>query len=238
MAEAVLLNVSGLSKAYRSGGGVSGIDFTVRAGEIVVLVGPNGAGKTTTLRCIAGLLQPDSGDVEVGTAGLDTELANNVAFVQDRPALYPALTVEEHLRFRAQLLEVAPDVDGIVRDAMKAVGLDDLNDRSGSELSRGQQQRVVLAAAWMQRAAVQVFDEPTSGLDPQSAAWLESWIVESSEAGAAVVVATHNLDLAVRVASRVLVVKDGRIVDTVVSPRRSGQTSDEFRSDLMSVFAT
>ncbi len=211
-AREVALRIEGLAKRYRDGEGVVAVDLQVEPGEVVALLGPNGSGKTTTLRCAVGLLVPDRGEVAVYGHPPGTVTAQRAtAFVPDGPDLYPALTVEEHLRFRAQAFRL-PEVDARVERALEALDLVPLAGRLGGELSRGQRQRAMLAGALVQDARIYVLDEPTTGLDPPALRWLAGWLRDQADRAAGVILATHSLDFVARVADRVVVIVDGRTV--------------------------
>lgn len=220
----VVLAVRSLRKTYTSGHGVQDVSFDVAPGETVALLGPNGAGKTTTVRCVVGLMRPDSGSISVlGAAPGTLHAGQGTALVPDNPDLYPTLSVEEHLRFRAQAFRVAAPFDEAIADAMRATGIDDIADQLGGELSRGQRQRVMLAAAVLQRAALYVLDEPTVGLDPPALAWLENWVTAQAATGAAILVATHQIDFMARIADRAVLLQDGLVAATLDVPRGTGQ---------------
>ena len=215
-----VLAVRGLQKTYSSGHGVHDVSFEVRPGETVALLGPNGAGKTTTVRCIVGLMRPDAGSITALGAHPGTLRAGqSTALVPDNPDLYPTLSVEEHLRFRAQAFRLAAPFDEAILEAMRATGIEEIADQLGGELSRGQRQRVMLAAAVLQRASLYVLDEPTVGLDPPALAWLESWLAGRAADGAAVLVATHQIDFMARVADRAVLLQDGVVATTLDVPR-------------------
>ncbi len=216
----VVLSVRSLQKRYPSGHGVQDVSFEVAPGETVALLGPNGAGKTTAVRCVVGLMRPDAGSISVlGAAPGTLAAGQRTALVPDNPGLYPTLSVEEHLRFRAQAFRLPPPFDDAIVEAMRATGIEDIADQLGGELSRGQRQRVMLAGAVLQRAALYVLDEPTVGLDPPALAWLESWVTGQAATGAAVLLATHQMDFMARVADRVVLVQDGVVAATLDVPR-------------------
>ena len=221
--EAVLA-VRSLKKTYRSGHGVQDVSFDVAPAETVALLGPNGAGKTTTVRCVVDLMRPDGGSISVlGAAPGTLRAGQGTALVPDNPDLYPTLSVEEHLRFRAQAFRVAAPHDQAIADAMRATGVEEIAGRLGGELSRGQRQRVMLAGAVLQRAALYVLDEPTVGLDPPALAWLENWLVRQAAIGAAILVATHQVDFMARVADRAVLLQDGLVAATLDVPGGTGQ---------------
>ncbi|HEX2274715.1 MAG TPA: ABC transporter ATP-binding protein [Acidimicrobiales bacterium] len=215
-----VLAVCSLRRTYSSGNGVHDVSFDVRPGETVALLGPNGAGKTTTVRCIVGLMRPDAGSISVLGAPPGTLRAGqSTALVPDNPDLYPTLSVEEHLRFRAQAFRLPGPIDEAIAESMQATGIEEIADQLGGELSRGQRQRVMLAAAVLQRAALYVLDEPTVGLDPLALAWLEGWLSARAAAGAALLVATHQIDFMGRVADRAVLLQEGVVAATLEVPR-------------------
>ena len=154
----------------------------------------------------------------------------------DSPDLYPMLTVAEHFRFRAQAYRLDGPVDDRIGESMHEAGVDDLADRRGGELSRGQRQRVMLAAAVLQRALLYVLDEPTVGLDPPGLAWLESWLGERARAGAAVLVATHHLDFMARVSHRAVLIQNGVVAAHLTVPPDGSAELREWRQDVVSRF--
>lgn len=230
------LRIEGLAKRYRNGEGVVAVDLHVESGEIVALLGTNGSGKTTTLRCAVGLLVPDTGEIAVHGEPPGTVAAQRAtAFVADGPDLYPALTVEEHLRFRAQAFGLRDDVGARVKRALQALDLVPLAGRLGGELSRGQRQRAVLAGAVVQDARVYVLDEPTTGLDPAALRWLAGWLRDEADRAAGVLLATHSLEFVARVADRVVVLAEGRTVSESAVPSAEPLRShwqDEIAAEL------
>lgn len=178
------------------------LDVTVGRGEVVALLGRNGSGKTTLLRSFAGLHQPTSGRLAVtGTTGY---------VPQDPNALLFAATVEAELRQTLALQGRRPGHE--IDDWLTRLGLVHLRDRHPRSLSAGQRQRVAVAAVAVGGADLLLLDEPTRGIDPPSAAALEAALAEHCEGGGAAIMATHDVELAARVATRVIVLGDGDIV--------------------------
>ncbi len=230
------LQIEGLAKLYRSGEGVKAVSFRVNSGEIVGMLGPNGSGKTTTLRCAVGLLVPDSGTIRVyGHAPGTLEAQRATAFIPDSPDLYPALTVEEHLRFRAQAFGLRKGVSERIQYALEHLQLGELSDRLGGELSRGQRQRAMLAGALIHDALVYILDEPTVGLDPPGLRWLTHWLRSRAERQIGVVVATHSLEFVTEVADRVVVLVGGRVVSEHHVPDDDA-TRRQWRNEVVATF--
>lgn len=178
------------------------VDLTVRRGEVVALLGRNGSGKTTLLRCLARLLDPRSGSIERGGA---------VALVpQDPNSLLFSTTVAAEVVETTRLLG-RTDV-AAAEGWLAALGIEALADRHPRSLSAGQRQRVAIAAVAVGGAPALLLDEPTRGIDASSRAALEAAVVAHAAGGGAVVLATHDVELAARCATRVVVLGDGGIV--------------------------
>ncbi len=176
-------------------------DLEVAAGEVVALGGPNGAGKSTLLSILAGALRPSGGSVAA---------ASQIGWMPQRPALYGRLTPRENLELFARLAGLA-DVGGSVDRALSEVGLD-VEDRHAAELSVGNQQRLNLAIGLLGEPSVLLLDEPTASLDARRRGALWQLVARVRGAGGGVLFATHNLDEARRVADRLLVLEEGRLV--------------------------
>ena len=186
---------------------LDGLSFAVRKGEIFAMLGPSGTGKSVTLKHIAGLLEPDSGEVLTAT--------DRIGYLFQSGALLAWMTVAENvalpLRETTRLSE--KEIDERVERALASVGLSDAADRYPSEISGGMQKRAGLGRAIVRETDVVLYDEPTSGLDPITSARIVNLIRDINVSrGVTSVVVTHDLDSALRIASRILLVKDGRAV--------------------------
>jgi energy-coupling factor transport system ATP-binding protein len=178
------------------------VDLEVRRGEVVALLGRNGAGKTTLLRVLAGLLAPGAGRVDPRPS---------VAYVpQDPNILLFAPTVREEVSETLRLLG-RPD-HGAVDRWLATLGIDHLADHHPRSLSGGERQRVAIAAVAVGGADVLLLDEPTRGMDAPSRHALEAAVAEHAQAGGAIVLATHDVELAARCASHAVVLGDGELV--------------------------
>jgi ABC-2 type transport system ATP-binding protein len=209
------LELRKLAKAFERPA-VAGLDLRVRIGEFYVLLGPNGAGKTTTLRMTTGLLKPDSGSVSV--FGIDA-LADSVgakrlmAWVSDEPMIYDRLTPVEYLGFVAGLWGVDRALtEPRARDLMAALGLASYAEQRCESLSKGMRQKVALAGALVHAPRLIILDEPFTGLDAASARLVKAMLRERVGAGCSVVMTTHILDVAERMADRVGVMSAGRLI--------------------------
>jgi ABC-2 type transport system ATP-binding protein len=209
------LEIHGLVKRFDRPA-VDGLELAVRAGEFYALVGPNGAGKTTTLRMIAGLLRPDSGTIRVG--GIDA-LADPVAakriiaWVSDEPMIYDKLTPREYLEFVAGLWGVEPALAAArAQELLDWLGLAPHGDERCESFSKGMRQKVTLAGALVHDPRVIILDEPLTGLDAGSARQVKTVLRERTQAGGTVIMTTHILEVAERMADRIGIIAHGRLI--------------------------
>jgi len=205
-----LIAATDLTRQFGSRVVVDRATFTVARGEIVALLGPNGAGKTTTLRMLAGLIAPTSGSIVIGgvplTPATGGHLRSQIGFLTEMPGLWDRLTVAENLRVYAGLHAVADERRAVAR-VLDLFGLTDRAATRTAELSKGMRQKVALARALLHDPIVLLLDEPTSGLDPEITRSVRRLLEERRAAGCAIVVSTHNLDEAERLADRVAVLQ-------------------------------
>lgn len=210
-----VITVENLEFSYGTTPVLRGLDLSVEAGEVVCLLGPNGVGKTTLVENLLGSLTPTSGTVRV--LGTDPRRAGadfwaRVGLVQQSWTDHPKWRVKDQLEWiRSVQLTTASRVS-TVEEALDAVGL---TDKAGSRLSRlsgGQRRTVDFAAALMAAPELLVLDEPTTGLDPVSKARLHDLILARVDEDATIVMTTHDLAEAERLASRVLIMNEGRII--------------------------
>jgi len=216
MTETAALKVQNLKKSYGAKLAVDNMAFEVRRGELYALLGPNGAGKTTTLRMIAGLLSADAGDIRVFDvdARADAIAAKRlIAWLPDEPLLYDKLTAWEYLEFVAGLWGVeAKAAARQAEELLKLLSLwDNRNDRCES-FSRGMKQKAVLAGALIHDPKLLMLDEPLTGLDAAASRLVKDLIRQKVERGAAVILTTHILEVAERMADRIGIIKDGRLL--------------------------
>jgi ABC-2 type transport system ATP-binding protein len=210
------LEIRQLHKRFAGKTAIDGLDLTVPAGEFHALLGPNGAGKTTTLRIVAGLIKADSGTVTLlgrDIAREPAEAKRSLAFLPDDPLLYGKLYPLEYLEFVAGLWSIQPDVARERADGLLAtLGLDDKRGERIDAFSRGMRQKLALAGALIHDPAVMILDEPLTGLDAAAARLVKDLLIERVRRGCAIVLTTHILEIAERLAERISIISRGRIV--------------------------
>ena len=209
------LEIAGLVKRFDRPA-VDGLNLNVRSGEFYALLGPNGAGKTTTLRMIAGLLRPDAGSIRV--CGIDA-LADPVAakrlmaWISDEPMIYDKLTPREYLEFVAGLWGLAPALaEPRAQELLDWLDLAPHAQERCEGFSKGMRQKVALAGALIHEPQLIILDEPLTGLDAGSARQVKGVLRERVHAGGTVIMTTHILEVAERMADRIGVIAHGRLI--------------------------
>ncbi len=190
----------GLVKRFGEREALRGVSFETAPGELVAVIGPNGAGKTTLLSILAGILQPDGGELIVGSG--------TVGWVPQQAALYRRLTVEENLLLFARL-EKHPDPHASVEEMLELSGLGERRGEIVARLSGGNQQRINIAIGLLSRPSVLLLDEPSVGLDPRQRARLWEFVGGLAGRGTTVIFSTHDIQEAERYGGRLLVLADG-----------------------------
>jgi ABC-2 type transport system ATP-binding protein len=194
-----------LTKRYGARVALQSVSFDLRPGELVGIAGPNGAGKTTLLSILAGVLEPDEGEL--------SRRANEIGWVPQQPALYSKLSVAENLRLFARLEKVA-EPDAVVARLIELTDLSEREDEEVSKLSGGNQQRVNIAIGLIAQPSVLLLDEPSAALDPRQRERLWEFISNLARRGTTVVFSTHNVAEVERYADRCLLMADGELLFT------------------------
>ncbi|MDW7981397.1 MAG: ABC transporter ATP-binding protein [Thermomicrobium sp.] len=203
--------VHNLVKYYGGRVVVDGLDFAIRRGELFALLGPNGAGKTTTIEILEGYRQPDGGQVRV--LGLDPwyhgdALKPRIGVMLQSGGVYPAATPREMLELFAALYPAPANPT----DLLRLVGLAEVADTRYRYLSGGQQRRLALALALVGNPEVLFLDEPTTGMDPRARRLTWSLIEDLKRRGITILLTTHFLEEAERLADRVAIIDHGRLL--------------------------
>jgi ABC-2 type transport system ATP-binding protein len=222
---------------------VDNLSLSVPAGCFYALLGPNGAGKTTTLRITAGLMQPDGGSVTVyGTDVLSDPVAAKrlMAWVPDEPLIYDKLTPLEYLEFVSGLWSVPPDLaEKRALDLIGWLGLEPHAHERCEGFSKGMKQKVALAGALIHEPKLIILDEPLTGLDAGSARLVKEVLAARVLAGATIIMTTHILEVAERVAERIGLIAHGRLIaegtldDLRTQAGQTGSTLEEVFLNLV-----
>jgi ABC-2 type transport system ATP-binding protein len=215
-----VLEVYHLQKTYRQGGkqvqAVVDVSLTLAAGEILAFLGPNGAGKTTTIKIIAGLIRPDAGSVRILGRDPHAEpgaLAQVGAVLEGNRNLYWRLTPLQNLEYFGVLRGLSPKTArqrGL--ELLETLGLGEKGEVAVQTLSRGMQQKVAIAVALLHQPALLLLDEPTLGLDVEAAQAVKSLIRQIAASGRAILLTTHQLDVAEALSDQVAVIERGTIL--------------------------
>ena len=227
------IEVEGLAKRYGDFEAVRGLDFEVRAGEVVGFLGPNGAGKTTTMRMLTGFIPASDGSARI--AGHDifsdaTPARRAIGYLPETPPLYPEMTPAAYVDFVAKLKDVPRgERASAVERALERCGLAEVRGREIRQLSKGYRQRVGLAQAIVHDPKVLVLDEPTVGLDPIQIREIRSLIGGlAREGGQTVLLSTHILAEVEAICQRVILLDRGRkALDQPLAELTAGGTSLE-----------
>jgi ABC-2 type transport system ATP-binding protein len=206
------LEIRGLRKSFARPA-VDGLDLRVRAGEFYMLLGANGAGKTTTLRMVSGLLRPDAGAISVFgiDALVDPVAAKRVmGWLSDEPMIYDKLTPLEYLAFVGGLWNVEPALaESRAHELVGWLGLEAHAHERCEGFSRGMRQKVALAGALVHEPQLIILDEPLTGLDAGAARLVKNVLAQRVRAGNTVIMTTHILEIAERMADRIGVIAHG-----------------------------
>jgi ABC-2 type transport system ATP-binding protein len=209
------LSISGLCKTFDRPA-VDNLDLTVAPGEFYALLGPNGAGKTTTLRMVAGLLDADAGDIRI--FGVDArkepiDAKRITAWLPDEPMLYDKLDPIEYLEFVAGLWDVPPALaEERAVSLLNILGLWEHRRERCEGFSRGMKQKVALAGALVHDPKLLMLDEPLTGLDAAVSRQVKDLLMARVRAGATIILTTHILEVAERLADRIGIIQNGRLI--------------------------
>jgi ABC-2 type transport system ATP-binding protein len=227
-----LLKIEKLTKTYKGGKrAVDCLDLTVNAGDIFGFIGHNGAGKTTTLKCIAGILDFDGGEIYVDGKSVKTspvEAKKVLAYIPDNPDLYDYLTGVQYLNFIA-------DVYGIEKSLREeriqkyADGFE-LTPWLGdliSAYSHGMKQKLAIISAFLHNPKLLILDEPFVGLDPKASIRLKEMMRERCKEGGAIFFSTHVLDVAEKLCNKIAIIKGGKLVISGDTEKLTGENSLE-----------
>ena len=224
------LRIRGLAKSFDKPV-IAGLDLEIAAGQLYALLGPNGAGKTTTLRMVTGLTRPDAGSIEI--FGIDArrnplEAKAITAWLPDEPMLYDKLSPSEYLAFVAGLWRMDPNhAAGEAERLLHWLDLWDERDTRCEGFSRGMKQKVALAGALIHDPKLLILDEPLTGLDANMARAVKDALRAQVDAGKTVIVTTHILEVAERMADRIGIIAGGKLLEEGTLEELRGRAGSE-----------
>jgi putative glutamine transport system ATP-binding protein len=232
-----IIEFRGVNKFFGDFQALKDIDFTVDEDEVVVVIGPSGSGKSTLLRCINGLEEITSGELVVDGMRLDNrkeslnKLRTEIGMVFQQFNLYPHMTVAENIKLAPMKVKNVSEKEADERCSrlLERVGIPEQADKYPEGLSGGQQQRVAIARGLAMEPKIMLFDEPTSALDPEMINEVLEAMVDLARGGMTMVVVTHEMGFAKRVADRVVFMDEGRIVE-VGTPEHFFENSQNERT--------
>ena len=217
-----MIKAEHISKKFDNFQALKDVSLNVEKGEVICIIGPSGSGKSTLIRCLNGLETPEEGTITVNGTVLDYENPNEVTatcsqigFVFQHFNLFPHMTVLDNLTLGPIIAQKKPkeECEAKALELLKRVGLEEKRDSYPAQLSGGQKQRVAIARALIQAPEVILFDEPTSALDPEMIGEVLEVMKELADAGMTLLVVTHEMGFARKVASRVIFMDEGKIIE-------------------------
>lgn len=215
------IEVRGLRKSFGDHEVLCGIDENIYKGEKVVIIGPSGSGKSTFLRCLNLLEKPTAGTIKVNDEEITSrscqvnKLRRKMGMVFQHFNLFPHLTIKKNITLAPVKLKIMSQAEADKRamELLEKVGLADKANQYPTQISGGQKQRIAIARSLAMNPDVMLFDEPTSALDPEMVGEVLNLMKELADDGMTMVVVTHEMGFAREVASRVMFMEDGRIVE-------------------------
>jgi len=220
--ETSVAEIKHITKSFGTRAILKDIDFKIEKGENLVVFGKSGSGKSVLIKCMAGLLSPDDGEVIMlgeKIEGLENQelnlLRKRIGFLFQSAALYDSMTVRENLEFPLRDLKMKrkDEIDALVMEALENVGLKDAIDKMPSELSGGMRKRIGLARTLILKPEIILYDEPTTGLDPITSKEISELILEiQKKYNTASIIITHDVECARIVANRIIIIKEGMLI--------------------------
>ncbi len=212
-----MISFKNVSKTFD--GGVKAVDdvsFTVNEGEIVGFIGPNGSGKTTSMKMLTGILNPDSGTIEVGGYNVVVEglkAKQRIGYISDNPDQFLRLTGREYIDFIADIYGVSLEDRARRTEKLSGrFGMTEALDRQITSYSHGMRQKIMVIGALIHEPDEWILDEPMTGLDPESAYELKQMMREHADKGHAVLFSTHVLEVAEKLCDRVVIIRYGHVL--------------------------
>ncbi len=206
-----MLKIQNLTKKYGKIIANNNISFEIPDGSITVLLGPNGAGKSTLIKSVIGFLRYDGAITVDGHYNKSLEAKRILGYIPEIPALYPNLTVGEHLEFIARAYRLK-DYKEYKNELLERFELKDKIKKFGDELSKGMQQKLSICCALLPKPKVMLFDEPMIGLDPHAIKELKELFVDMRSKGCSILISTHMIDSIDMLWDRTLIMQNGSLM--------------------------
>lgn len=226
-----MLVIKDLKKSFGKVEVLHGINLTIDKGEIFAFIGHNGAGKTTTIKCIAGILQFDSGEIYIDGINILTnpmEAKKVLAYIPDNPDMYEALTGMQYLNFICDIYKI--DKETRINEIKKYANLFDFENDLNSIIqsySHGMKQKLAIISAFIRKPKLLILDEPFVGLDPKASHTVKELMHELCESGSSVFFSTHVLEVAEKLCNKVAIIKKGEIISIGTMEEVKGDKSLE-----------
>lgn len=224
-----MLQAKNLCMRYEDKLALNDLSFTVASGEIFCLLGQNGAGKTTTINIFLGLLQSSSGEALIDGVSVndDKSVRSTIAYIPEIVQLYSNLSGLENLEFFSRLAGFVYTLEELTEFLKRANLQEEAHNKRLSAYSKGMRQKVGIAIALAKNASYILMDEPTSGLDPKASVEFATLCKQLSEAGVAILMATHDIFNAVNIGSKIGIMREGALVHTTETSGISAQELQE-----------
>ena len=226
-----MLRIGHLTKTYGDKKAVDDLTLAIAPGEIYGFIGHNGAGKTTTLKCVAGILRFDAGEITVDGLSVKAdpiECKKRLAYIPDNPDLYDFMTGIQFLNFIADIFGVdAGTREERIAEYSGAFELTEDLAQPISAYSHGMKQKLAMISAWLHEPRLILMDEPFVGLDPKASHLLKTMMREFCDAGGAIFFSTHVLEVAEKLCDKVAIIKNGRLVKAGTMEEVKGDDSLE-----------
>jgi phospholipid/cholesterol/gamma-HCH transport system ATP-binding protein len=238
-----MIEIINLHKSFNGQEVLRGVNLSIPKGKITVIIGPSGCGKTVLLRHMIGLLKPDRGRVEIEGVDINkldrvelNALRKRFGMLFQNAALFDSLSVFDNVAFPLRehgLKKEGQTIEGVVDEKLKLVGLPHAGPKMPDELSGGMKKRVGLARAIILEPEIVLYDEPTTGLDPIMAAAIDNLILSMQQTlNITSVVISHDIESAFRVADRIAMIMDGRIIECCMPANFRRSTNPQVREFL------
>lgn len=231
-----MIKAQNLTRRFGPFAAVVGLSLDVPAGSVLALLGSNGAGKTTTVRMLAGLIAPSEGEATVAGYNIQTQaqaVRTSIGLMTDTPGLYEQMTTESYLDFFGKIYGMPQKQRALrISELLELFQLQEQRQKKMAGFSKGMKQKVALARALLHDPAVLFLDEPTSGLDPLSARTVRELMLRLKHSSRSIILCTHDLDEAERVADRVAIMRRGRIVACDTPARLRALASGETKVSI------